>query len=237
MSNTALHDLYPQLSATPLFSGISAADLSGLSPCLSPTVRAFKRGEAIMSAGDPATAVGTVLSGSVQVVKEDLHGHRSILAVVGPGRQFGEAYVCAGVQKLPVSVIAAADTTVLMVDYRKIVTTCSSACVFHHQLIENMISILARNNIALAEKHEVLSKRTTRDKLVTYLEGQAAIAGSPTFTIPFSRQELADYLGVDRSALWREMSALEAEGVIEYHRNSFRIKKVARPHKGKRAMT
>ena len=188
-----------------------------------------------MSSGDQATSVGTVISGSVQVVKEDLHGHRSIIAEVGPGKQFGEAYVCAGVQALPVSFVAAADTTVLLVDYRKIVTTCSNACTFHHQLIENMIAILARNNISLAEKHEVLSKRTTRDKLITFLEGQAALAGSSTFTIPFSRQELADYLGVDRSALWREMSALEAEGAIEYHRNSFRIKKEARLHDGKRA--
>lgn len=229
MSHAALESLYPQLSATPLFRGINATDLAGLSPCLSPTVRTYRRGEVILRAGDPATSVGTVLSGSVQVVREDLHGHRSIIAEVGAGRQFGEAYVCAGVQHLPISVVAAAETSVLLVDYRKIVTTCSSACVFHHQLIENMIAILARNNIAMAEKHEVLSKRTTRDKLLTYLEGQATAANSSTFTIPFSRQELADYLGVDRSALWRELSSLESEGVIEYHRNSFRIKSEARP--------
>ena len=146
-----------------------------------------------------------------------------ILAHVGRGGLFGEAFSCAGKGTLPVSVAASETTGIMLIDYRKIVTTCSSACVFHMQLIKNMMRILAEKNILLTQKMEHLAKRTTRDKLLSFLSAQALLAGSDTVDIPFNRQELADYLCVDRSALSRELGAMQAEGLLKYEKNRFEL--------------
>lgn len=225
---TVLTPYRDALAHSPLFGGLTVDEIDALAPCLSPTVRTYRKGQTVVAAGDPSTNVGLVIAGSVQVSREGVSGSRAILSELGAGHLFGESYACAGVSRMPVTVTASADSTVLLVDYRRIFTSCSSACGFHNRLIENMVAILARKNIALSEKHEILSQRTTRDKLVAYLEGEAHRHHSRTFTIPFTRQELADYLGVDRSALWREMQKLSGEGVLEYYRDSFQLHGVVR---------
>lgn len=225
---TVLSPYREALAKSPLFGGLSADEIDALAPCLTPTVRTYRKGQTVLAAGDPTTNVGLVIEGSVQVSREDISGSRAILSELGVGHLFGESYACAGAPRMPVTVTAAADSTILLVDYRRIFTSCSSACGFHNRLIENMVAILARKNIALSEKHEILSKRTTREKLLAYLEGEAHRNHSRTFTIPFSRQELADYLGVDRSALWREMQKLSGEGVLDYYRDSFQLHGVVR---------
>lgn len=211
------------LAQCPLFAGIEADRLESLLGCLSAATRACRKDEFIFRAGDKATTVGIVLSGSVRVLQEDFWGRRTILAHIGPGGLFGEAFSCAGKDRLPVSATASEASDIMLVDYKKIVTTCSPACAFHADLIMNMMRILAEKNILLTQKMEHLSRRSTRDKLLSFLSAQALLAGSDSLELPFNRQELADYLCVDRSALSRELGLMRAEGLLAYEKNRFEL--------------
>ncbi len=211
------------LQTSPLFSGIAADDIPKLLSCLSAREQSFGRGEYVFRAGENAGGVGIVLSGGVNVAQEDFWGNRSILARIEPGGLFGEAFSCARVEKLPVSVAATADSRVLLIDYAKIVGYCPSTCQFHARLIENMLGILAQKNVMLTEKMEFLSRRSTREKLLAYLSAQAARRGRSSFAIPFSRQELADYLCVDRSAMSAELGKMSRDGLVRFNKNKFEL--------------
>ena len=211
------------LKKVPLFAGILDEDIFDLLTCLNARVRAYSKGEAVFLTGEPAGAVGIVCAGGVQVIKEDFMGNRTILSKLESGDLFGEAFACGQIERLPVSVLSVAGSEILFIDYSRIVTTCSSACVFHSRLIENMLGVLASKNVMLNQKIEVLSKRSTREKLIAYLSAQAQKAGSNSFIIPFNRQELADYLCVDRSAMSNELGKLRDEGVLSFEKSRFAL--------------
>lgn len=212
-----------RLYGSPLFAGIAENELESLLTCLKGVTRRYRKDEFIFMAGDKATSVGIVVSGGVRVVQDDFWGHRTILAHIAPGEVFGEAFSCAETAMLPISVVASEASEVMLIDYRRIVTTCPTACGFHSRLIVNMLRILAGNNVLLTRKMEHLSKRTTREKLLSFLSARAALVKSTTLEIPFNRQELADYLCVERSAMSRELSAMQAEGLILYTKNRFEL--------------
>ncbi len=211
------------LSQSLLFQGIAEKDIGSMLGCLSAREKTYKKNAYILSAGDSVTEVGIVLSGSVNVIKEDFWGNRAIIAKSGAGELFAEAFSCIDTDKLPISIVASENSEVLFIDYKKIITTCSSACTFHTLLINNMIKILANKNIMLMQKIEHTACRTTRDKLLSYLSAQAIQAQSNSFTIPFNRQELADYLSVDRSAMSNELSKLRNEGILEFNKSRFHL--------------
>lgn len=220
-----MNNLYKILKSNPLFHQIEDSDLTSILKCLSAQQKLFAKNEIIFRVNDKIASVGIVLSGLVQIMKEDVLGNRTILANLEEGDMFGEAFACAKVDSIPVNVTAATDCTVLLIDYQKIITTCQSSCQFHAKLIENMLTILARKNVFLNQKIEYLSKRTTKDKLISYLSYEAQITGSNSFQIPFNRQELADYLCVDRSALSRELSKMKEEGILSFQKNRFKLQK------------
>ena len=207
----------------PLFAGIEGNHLISLLSCLTAEQRTYAKDEFIFMADNKAESVGIVLTGGVYVIQEDYFGSRSIIARIDPGGMFGEAFSCAEMDVLPVSVLAAETSGIMLIDYRKIVTSCTSSCVFHTKLIKNMLRILAEKNIMLTRKMEHLSKRTIREKLLSFLSRQAVTAKSAIVTIPFNRQELADYLCADRSALSRELSLMQNEGLIKYNKSSFEL--------------
>ncbi len=209
------------LSRIPLFRGIRTENLPEMLRCLNARTAAYGKQDIVLLAGQPAESVGIVLSGQVQVVREDFAGNRNILAEIPPGSLFAESYSCVRAGSLPVTVISTAESGVLWIDYRRIVTTCSRACRFHTKLIENTLEILASKNILLSRKIEHISKRTTREKLTAYLYDQAALHGASEFDIPFNRQELADYLCVDRSAMSNELCKMQREGRLRFHRSHF----------------
>ncbi|QHI73371.1 Crp/Fnr family transcriptional regulator [Aminipila terrae] len=211
------------LKNNPLFARIDENDLESMLVCLSATVKDYSKNEIILMAGDKISKVGIVVEGSVQIVKEDILGNRNIIAQIDTGQIFAEAFSCAVTEKLPVSVIASANCTVMFIDYKRIIYTCNNSCIFHHKLLENMLGILARKNILLNNKIEHISKRTTREKALSFLFSQAQQQEKRAFRIPFNRQELADYLCVDRSALSNELSKLREEGIIEFNRNEFQL--------------
>ena len=205
-----------------IFQGIKRAERSAMLCCLSAREQAYERNAVICQAGEEAQ-VGLVLSGEARVLTIDYWGSRSILAQVSPGELFGEAFSCKG-GALPVHVVAAERSRILWLNYRKLLTTCTAACPFHGRLIQNMVEILAEKNRELTQKLEHVMKRTTREKLLSYLSAQALKAGSSRFTIPFNRQELADYLAVERSAMCHELSRMREDGLVEFSRNEFLLK-------------
>jgi CRP-like cAMP-binding protein len=186
-------------------------------------VREYKKDETVFLAGDFVREIGIVLSGRLHITKDDAWGNSNIIAEVSDGEMFAEAVVCGGIGAIPVTVAAVADTRVCFIDFQRIVSTCSSACVHHISLIRNMIGVFARRNIMLTGKMEHITKRTTREKLLSYLSEQSEAQKSRSFAIPFDRQELADFLSVERSALSAEMSKLKADGMISYRKNQFEL--------------
>ena len=202
------------LQICPLFQGIDEEQTTALLGCLGARVTSADKNELIFLEGDPARFVGIVLRGEVQVVREDYYGKRSIVGRIGPGQLFGESFACANVSALPVSVAATERSEVMLIDCRRLTMSCSNACSFHGRMIFNLMKIMAAKNLMFHQKIEITSKRTTREKLMDYLLLQAKEKGSNHFTIPFDRQELADYLEVDLSGLSAVISKLRAEGVL-----------------------
>ena len=209
------------LMKCPLFAGISEEELLAMASCLGARAVSVPAGEVIFSEGSPAKYMGLLLSGAAQVVQEDYFGNRTILTHLEPADLFGESFACAQMEALPVSVIAAEPSEVLLMDCRRLLTTCTSACDFHNRLIFNLLKVVAMKNLMFQQKIEITSKRSTWEKLMTYLAAQAKRCGSNSFTIPFDRQELADYLEVDRSGLSAEISKLRKEGVLQSEKNRF----------------
>lgn len=211
------------LAGCPLFAGIEKENLSALLHCLNARVFQYGRGESVLSEGDPARYIGIVLSGSVQVTLTDYFGNKSILGEMGPGELLGESFSCAGVAAIPVNAVAASPAQVMLLDCGKIIRSCDHACGFHQQMIYNLLKVVADKNLAFQQKVEVMSKRSTREKLIAYLTLQAKKHNSTCFTIPYNRQELADYLGVERSGLSVEIGKLVRQGLIETDRKFFHI--------------
>jgi len=212
------------LKKVPLFKDIEANDINSLLTCLSAKTKYFMANQTVFLAGSKSEFVGIVLSGQVQVVKEDFYGNRNIIASVEKGQLFGEAFACADLKILPVSVFVSENSEIMLIDYRRIIKTCPHHCSFNSKLIYNMLRIVANKNIMLSQKIEFVSKRTTKEKLLAYLSSEAKKAGSNSFSIPFNRQELADYLFVDRSAMSAELCKLRDSGVIEFNKNKFLLK-------------
>lgn len=214
-------EFHPILEKCALFEGIHSENLSALLGCIGGRVISVSSGQTVFREGDPAIYVGMVLSGAVRMIREDYYGNRSIVAHIGPAELFGETYACAEIDSLPVSIIADEDSEVLLMDCRRITSSCSNACTFHSRIIFNLLKLVARKNLVFDQKIQVTSKRTTREKLMTYLLDQAKLQGSNSFSIPFDRQELADYLEVDRSGMSVEISKLRREGVLKCEKNHF----------------
>jgi len=207
----------------PLFFDISRENISHLLGCIGARVKHFSDGETIFSEGDDADEIGIVLSGGVRIVKIDYFGNRSILYEAHETETFCEGFACSNVTELPASVIAESDTEVLLVKAARVLKTCDANCGFHHKLIYNLMRELANKSVTYHERIDVTARRTTRDKLLAYLFSEAKKKKSPSFEIPFDRQELADYLEVERSGLSSEIGKLVKDGIIKTKKNHFEL--------------
>lgn len=211
------------LLATPLFCGIATADAEVLLACLAPTLRHVPRDGMVLAAGDAPRFVGVLLAGEVHIVHDDYWGNRSILSAVLPGDVFGEAFALGAAPALPVSVLAKRESLVLLLDSSRLLVACPPPCAGHAALLRNLIRVLAKKNIALTDKIRHMTKKTTRARVMSYLSEVAAETGKNTFEIPFNRQEMADYLAVERSALSATLSGMQAEGLITFRKNRFTL--------------
>ena len=201
-----------------LFQGID--DLDATLQCLGAETRQVNKDEFLLLAGDKPQAVGVVLSGLLHIVREDYEGNRSLVAAVKPGEIFAESLCCAGVAESPVTVAAAANSIVLLLRFERVLRACQNACAFHHRLIENMLRLVAEKNLFLQTRMEVMALKSVRAKVLRYLESFAPKRGQG-FAIPFNREEMAEYLCVERSALSHELARMKRDGLIEYRKNQF----------------
>ena len=215
----------PVLMQCPVISGISEDNLLTMLSCMKAQVACFQKNQLVLREGEPAKYMGIVLSGCVQVMRHAACGSRSISASMEKAEIFGAAFACSGVETLPVSVLATVDSEILLIDCKRIINVCPDTCAFHAKLISNLLRIVAQRNVQFNQKLEVITRKTTRDKLVSFLFAQARQAGSSRFTIPFNRQQLADYLGVSRCAMTAELAKLRDVNLIRYCRNEFEILK------------
>ena len=206
-----------------LFNSIDDGDLIRMLSCLGAKIEKFDKKYTVFAEGSPAKYIGIVLSGSVQIVQVDYFGNRSILSEVGESELFAEAFACAEVRAMPVSVIANEQSEIMFINCSHILHTCSNGCGFHQQLIFNLMKDLALKTLLFHQRIEITSKRSTREKIMAYLTLQAKRANNDRFDIPFDRQELADYLDVDRSGLSAELGKMKREGLIDFNKNHFKL--------------
>ena len=214
---------FVQISKTVLFQGTRPEDAEAMLKCLEAREKQFQKDETIYYVGDRVSELGLVLSGSVLIENDDLWGNRSILDRIGPGQIFAETYACVPGEKLLVTVTAAEKTEVLFLNVGKILRVCTNACRFHARLIRNLLTLSARKNLNLSRRIFHTSAKSIRGRLLSYLSWQAVKQGSREFDIPFNRQQLADYLGVDRSAMSAELGKMKREGLIQVDRSHFRM--------------
>ena len=211
----------PVIRSAQLFSGISVEELTAILSCLRAEKKDFPKEAFVLRAGDTADSIGLVLAGMVLIVQEDIWGNRNILSKAGPGQTFAAAYACAPGCRLNVSVIAETPVTVMFLNVKRILNVCPSACSHHSRVIRNLLSELAENNLRLGGKLTHMGQRTTRAKIMSYLSAEAQRLGTYEFDIPFSRQQFADYLGVERSGLSLELGKMKRDGILDYHKNHF----------------
>ncbi len=212
------------LQSSKLFSGVSENGLTDMLSCLDTKKEDFPKDAFILQAGDTVDSIGIVLSGSALIIQEDIWGNRNIISKIGSGQTFAAAYACAPGSPLNVSVIAENPVSVLFLNVKRILTVCPSACSHHSRIIRNLLGELAEKNLRSNEKLTHMGQRTTRSKIMSYLSAEAQRLGSYEFDIPFSRQQLADYLGVERSGLSSELGKMKNDGLLEYHKNHFVLK-------------
>lgn len=219
-----MKDFLSVIRSSPLFSGVTETELVSVLACLNAEKTSFPKEAYLMHTGDTAEAIGLVLSGSVLIVQEDIWGNRQILSKAGSGQTFAAAFACAPGAVLNVSVVAETPVTVMFLNVKRILTMCTAACSHHSRIIRNLLGEMAGKNLMLGEKVSHMGQRTTRAKLMSYLSAQAQKHGAYEFDIPFSRQQLADYLAVERSGLSVELCKMRDAGLLEFHKSHFVLK-------------
>ncbi|MDO5400951.1 MAG: Crp/Fnr family transcriptional regulator [Eubacteriales bacterium] len=211
------------LKTTPFFRAMSDGEVLSVLGCMGASAVFRPKGSFILRAGSSTEAMGILLTGRALILQEDVWGRRSILDNLTPGDSFGEVFAASMGSCLSVSVVAEADCQVLLLNVGRLLSTCPNTCAHHAQLIRNLVHVIASKTLRIQEKLNHMSRRTTREKLLSYLSAQAERSGSLTFTIPYNRQQLADYLCVERAAMSVALSQLQREGLLQYRKNEFTL--------------
>lgn len=208
---------------SPLFEGIEPENRVAMLGCTGYHIGVFQKGDIVAFEDENIRHIGIVISGAVDMVKEDIWGNKTMLVRTGKNEVFGETFACGSDNLSVVSFVVSEPAQILFMPFDRVMRSCSMACQFHHKLIENMVRVIANKNRDLIRKVEAVSKRSIREKLLAYLSVQAQTQNSRYFEIPLGRVELAEYLCVDRSALTRELVKMKEDGLIDYDRNCFRM--------------
>lgn len=212
----------PILKRTNIFAGVGDSEIESMLSCLGARLKTYKKGEYVFRQGEHITDITVLAEGNLHIQKDDYWGNRSILGEISKGEMFGEAYAYDSGAMLN-DVVAVEDSVVIFFDVKRILTSCSNACRFHSIVVQNLFFAISEKNRKLVQKIGHMSKRTTREKLISYLSEQAKKQNSGVFTIPFNRQQLADFLSVDRSAMSNELCKMRDEGLLEFEKNQFKL--------------
>ena len=211
------------LKRTQMFAGVIDDEISSMLNCLGARLKSFKKGEYVLRQGEHLSDIIVLVEGNLHIQKDDYWGNRSILGQISVGELFGEAYIAPESSVLLNDVVAVEDSTIILFDVKRIITTCPSACRFHAMVVQNMFFAISEKNRRLVQKLGHMSKRSTREKLISYLSEEAKKQNTASFTIPFNRQQLADFLSVDRSAMSNELCKMRDDGLLEFDKNQFRL--------------
>ncbi len=211
------------LSHTQLFSGVREEEIEAMLSCLNGNLRTYKKGDYIFRQGEYIEDITVLVKGQLHIQRDDYWGNSNIINVVEIGEMFGEAYVTPNSGTILNNVIAVEDSAIMFFDVKKILTTCASTCRFHTMVVQNLFYAISDKNRKLVQKLGYMSNRSTRQKLISYLSEESAKQKSSTFEIPFNRQQLADFLSVDRSAMSNELCKMRDDGLIRFERNRFTL--------------
>ena len=205
-----------------LFEGIDAADIDLMLDCVDAKTKKFRKGSILLLAGEKPRDIGVLITGELHITRDDRDGNRSLIAVVTPGQIYAEALCCADIQESPVTVTAGAASSVMTLNFSRLLRTCPNSCAFHARLIRNMLELIAKKNLFLQSRLEILSMKTIRAKVLRYLESFMMKQGNE-IAIPLNREQMAEYLSVERSALSHELARMKKEGLLEYRKNRFKL--------------
>ena len=211
------------LKDCPFFREMTDREILSVLPCVSARIITKRKDEYLFHAGERTSEMGLVLSGAVLVIQEDIWGRRNIMSRIDTGGFFAEPYAATPGSVLNISVIACSDCEIMMLNVSRLLTSCPSACSHHTRMIQSLVAVLAEKVLQFNEKITHMSRRTTREKILSYLSSEAVRQGKRSFDIPYDRQQLADYLCVERSAMSAELSKLQKEGLIRTTRSHFEI--------------
>lgn len=213
----------PVLKKTRLFAGVAEDDLAAMLSCLKAGTGSCKKGNYVYRQGERVENLSILVAGKLQIQKDDSWGNRTIVGTVGVGDMFGEEYVAPQSSVLLNDVMALEDSVIVTLDAMRVLTVCSSLCRFHTRVIQNLVFSISEKNRRLMHKLDHVSRRSTREKLISYLSEEAQLQGSTKIVIPFNRQQLADFLSVDRSAMCKELARMRDEGMLNFEKNSFEL--------------
>lgn len=211
------------LKRTQLFSGVSEGEIEAMLSCLDAHLVEYKKGEYVFRQGARLSAITILVKGSLHIQNDDYWGNRTIVNHVVEGEMFGESYIAPESGPLLNDVVAVEDSAVIFFDAARVMTVCSAGCPFHSMVVQNLFFSISEQNRRLLQKISYISKRTTKDKLISYLSEEAKRQNSASFTIPFNRQQLADFLSVDRSAMSNELCKMRDQGLLRFERNRFEL--------------
>lgn len=217
------------LRNTGLFRGISDEEIEAMCRCLEAERYRYRPGEFLFRSGDSTDSLGIVLEGRVEIIKQDWWGNRTLLATRNVGDILCTEYACVRGENMDVSVVSPEQSEVMFFDISRVTTMCPTSCRFHSRLVRNLVQVLAESSLSLNRRLDQMSKRSIRDKVCALLSDQARLAGSNEFVLSMNRQEMADHLGVDRSALSSELGRMQRDGVIEFSKNHFVLRTQRRP--------
>lgn len=215
---------YKFITDTELFKGVSESEAKAMISCLNGTKKIYQKEQIIYHTGEKVGKMGLLLEGGLNIVRMDVWGNENIIRHIKPGEVFAETYACLGAEPIMVDVVAVADAEILFLDVGRVIRTCASSCSHHEKLIHNLLILMASRNLTLTQKITHVTHRSIRDRLLSYFAQELALQGGNSIEIPFNRQQLADYLAVDRSALSNELSKMQKEGLISYKKNHFVLK-------------
>ena len=218
-----MKEYFAILKRTILFSGVGEDEIEAMLDCLGAKVTRFSKGEFVFREGEFLTQIAVLLEGELHIQRDDFWGNRSIVNRIAAGEMFGEAYISPDSGALLNDVVAVQDSALMFFDVQRILTSCRNACKFHAITIRNLFFAISEKNRRLVAKLGHISKRTTREKLLSYLSDEAKRHNSAVFEIPFNRQQLADFLFVDRSAMSNELCKMRDEGIIQFEKNRFKL--------------
>lgn len=213
----------PVLKRTQMFSGIGEKEITAMLHCLQAELHTYKKGEYVFRQGEYLNDIAVLVQGSLHIQRDDYWGHHSIINRIHVGEMFGEAYAAPDSGAILNDVVAIEDSAIILFDINKILTTCPSACKFHSTVVKNMFFSISSKNRNLMQKLTHMSNRSTREKLMSYLSEEAKKQNNSTFSISFNRQQLADFLSVDRSAMSNELCKMRDEGLLQFQKNSFTL--------------